>query len=162
LRFDDEVLDWVRDALHASHADERREHEEAINRLEAEATRLNDRIHAMYVDKLDGVVDTAFFEKSNCTWEDPKVVANLRQPFDVLAETVIETRAHARPRPLLRSFLKNGSPGRIRTSDPAVNSRLLYLLSYRGKGQCLKGSGYSKSRLLLPAQFHALSESIDF
>ena len=27
---------------------------------------------------------------------------------------------------------KNGSPGRIRTSDPAVNSRLLYLLSYRG------------------------------
>ena len=25
-----------------------------------------------------------------------------------------------------------GSPGRIRTSDPAVNSRLLYLLSYRG------------------------------
>ena len=32
LRFDDEVLEWVRDALHASHADERREHEEAIKR----------------------------------------------------------------------------------------------------------------------------------
>jgi site-specific DNA recombinase len=63
LRFDDEVLDWVRDALHASHADERREHEEAINRLEAEATRLNDCIHAMYVDELDGVGNTAFFEK---------------------------------------------------------------------------------------------------
>src|SRR5688572_7483848 len=29
-------------------------------------------------------------------------------------------------------FGKFGSPGRIRTSDPAVNSRLLYLLSYRG------------------------------
>ena len=27
---------------------------------------------------------------------------------------------------------KIGSPGRIRTSDPAVNSRLLYQLSYRG------------------------------
>jgi hypothetical protein len=25
-----------------------------------------------------------------------------------------------------------GSPGRIRTSDPTVNSRLLYRLSYRG------------------------------
>jgi hypothetical protein len=25
-----------------------------------------------------------------------------------------------------------GSPGRTRTSDPAVNSRLLYRLSYRG------------------------------
>ena len=26
----------------------------------------------------------------------------------------------------------DGSPGRIRTSDPTVNSRLLYRLSYRG------------------------------
>jgi hypothetical protein len=28
LKFDDEVLDWVREALDASHADERREHDE--------------------------------------------------------------------------------------------------------------------------------------
>ena len=28
-----------------------------------------------------------------------------------------------------------GSPGRIRTSDPTVNSRLLYRLSYRGADQ---------------------------
>ena len=33
LKFDDEVLEWVREALDASHADERREHEEAIKRL---------------------------------------------------------------------------------------------------------------------------------
>lgn len=70
LRFDDEVLDWVRDALHSSHADERREHEQAIKRLEAEAKRLNDRIHAMYVDKLDGLVDTAFFEKMSNQWRE--------------------------------------------------------------------------------------------
>jgi hypothetical protein len=44
LRFDDEVLEWVRQALHASHADERREHEEAIKRHEAEPKRLQDRI----------------------------------------------------------------------------------------------------------------------
>ena len=155
LRFDDEVLEWVRDALHASHADERREHEEAIKRLEVECKRLNDRIHAMYVDKLDGLVDTAFFEKmsnqwreeqnrcqreidrhqnadksyldegvallelaknaqrlfakqeprekrrllnfllSNCTWEDGEVVATLRQPFDMLAETVVAARSES-------------------------------------------------------------------
>src|SRR4051794_27645378 len=149
LRFDDEVLEWVRDALHASHADERREHEEAIKRHQAEYKRLQDRLNAMYVDKLDGVVDTAFFEKmsnqwrieqnhclreierhqhadqsymdegvqllelarnaqklfeqqeprekrrllnfvlSNCTWEDGEVVANFRQPFDLLAETAV-------------------------------------------------------------------------
>ena len=33
LKFDDEVLEWVRDALHASHADERREHEDAISAI---------------------------------------------------------------------------------------------------------------------------------
>ena len=31
LKFDDEALDWVRDALHASHVDERREHDEALH-----------------------------------------------------------------------------------------------------------------------------------
>jgi site-specific DNA recombinase len=149
LKFDDEVLEWVREALHASHADERREHQEAIKRHQAEHKRLNERIHAMYVDKLDGLVDTAFFERmsnqwreeqnrcqrevellqaadrsymdegvallelaqnaqmlfakqgprekrrllnfvlSNCTWEDGKVVATFRQPFDLLAETAV-------------------------------------------------------------------------
>ena len=40
-------------------------------------------------------------------------------------------------RPLERSptaFLRSGSPGRTRTSDPVVNSHLLYQLSYRGSG----------------------------
>ena len=70
LKFDDEVLEWVHDALHASHADERREHEEAIKRLQTEHKRLQDRIHAMYVDKLDGLVDAAFFDKMSIQWRE--------------------------------------------------------------------------------------------
>ena len=70
LKFDDEVLEWVRDALHASHADERREHEEAIKRHQAEYRRLQDRIKAMYVHKLDGLVDTTFFEKMSNQWRE--------------------------------------------------------------------------------------------
>ncbi len=70
LKFDDEVLEWVRDALHASHAEERREHEEAIKRHQIEYNRLQDRINAMYVDKLDGLVDTAFFEKMSNQWRE--------------------------------------------------------------------------------------------
>jgi site-specific DNA recombinase len=70
LRFDDEVLEWVREALHASHADERREHEEAIKRHQAEYNRLNDRIHAMYVDKLDGLVDMAFYDRMSNQWRE--------------------------------------------------------------------------------------------
>jgi site-specific DNA recombinase len=70
LKFDDEELEWVPDALHASHADERREHEEAIRRLQGEHRRLGDRINAMYVDKLDGPVDGAFFDKMSAEWRD--------------------------------------------------------------------------------------------
>src|SRR5512132_2000371 len=59
LTFDDEVLDWVREALRQSHADEKRDHEEAIARLQTQYDRLQNRLHAMYVDKLDGRIDTA-------------------------------------------------------------------------------------------------------
>ena len=68
LAFDDEVLDWVRDALHESHADERREHEAAIKRLRAEYDRLQNRIHGAYVDQLAGTIDAAFFEKMSREW----------------------------------------------------------------------------------------------
>jgi site-specific DNA recombinase len=64
------VLEWVRDALHASHAHERREHEEAIKRHQAGYKRIQDRINAMYVDKLDGLVDTAFFERMSNPWRE--------------------------------------------------------------------------------------------
>jgi site-specific DNA recombinase len=57
LKFDDEVPEWLRGALHANHADERRGHK-----------RLGDRINAMYLDKLDGRVDGAFFDKMSAEW----------------------------------------------------------------------------------------------
>ena len=70
LRFDDEVLEWVRESLQASHTDERREHEETIRRLQTECKRLGDRINAMYLDKLDGRVDGAFFDKMSAQWRE--------------------------------------------------------------------------------------------
>jgi site-specific DNA recombinase len=70
LKFDDEVFEWVREALNARHADERREHEEAIKRHQAGHKRLDERIHAMYVDKLDGLVDAAFFERMSNQWRE--------------------------------------------------------------------------------------------
>lgn len=70
LQFDDEVLGWVREALHASHADEKREHEEAIERLKAEHKRLQGRIDAMYVDKLDGRIGGEFFDRMAGQWRE--------------------------------------------------------------------------------------------
>jgi site-specific DNA recombinase len=68
LKFDDEVLEWVCEALDASHADERREHDDAMKRLRAEYDRLQNRIHAMYVDKLDGKINDDFFERMSAEW----------------------------------------------------------------------------------------------
>ena len=68
LRFDEEVLAWVREALHASHADQRQEHQTAIERLRAEHTRLGERINAMYIDKLDGKIGGDFFDRFAGEW----------------------------------------------------------------------------------------------
>jgi site-specific DNA recombinase len=68
LRFDDEVLAWVREALQASHADQRREHQEAIEGLRAEHARLGERINAMYIDKLDGKIGGDFFDRFAGEW----------------------------------------------------------------------------------------------
>ncbi|MCW5737878.1 MAG: recombinase family protein, partial [Enhydrobacter sp.] len=80
LQFDDEVLTWVREALRASHADERREHEAAIDRLQAEYKRLDDRIHAMYVDKLDGKIGGDFFDRFAGEWRQEQ--ASLQREID--------------------------------------------------------------------------------
>ena len=65
-----EVLEWVRDALHASHADQRRETEEVIKRPQAKYKRLDDRIRSRYVDKLDGIVEVTFYDKMSNQWRD--------------------------------------------------------------------------------------------
>jgi site-specific DNA recombinase len=41
LRFDDQVVGWARETLQASHADQRRERQEAIARLQAEYKRFS-------------------------------------------------------------------------------------------------------------------------
>ena len=50
-------------ALWESHQDERKFHEGAIAKLQQEHRRLQDRIDAMYMDKLDGRIDNEFFDR---------------------------------------------------------------------------------------------------
>jgi site-specific DNA recombinase len=68
LSFDDEVMAWVREALRQSHDDEKLEHGAAIAREQAEYNRLQSRIDAMYVDKLDRRIDAAFFDRKAAEW----------------------------------------------------------------------------------------------
>ena len=54
LVFDDEVMDWVIEALHQSHADEKSLRDGAIARLEAEHSKIQNRLDKLYEDRLDG------------------------------------------------------------------------------------------------------------
>jgi len=125
LHFDDEVLEWVRDALHASHADLRREHEEAIRRLQAEHKRLGDRINAMYVDKLDGKIGGDFYDKFAGEWREEQLrlqreidrheaaeQCNMDEGVQILelacnAQTLFENQEPRQKRRLLNLLLSN-------------------------------------------------------
>jgi hypothetical protein len=69
LTFDESVLHWITEALRESHSDEKRFHDEAITRLQTEYTRLQGRLDAIYVDKLDGRIDAAFYDRKVAEWQ---------------------------------------------------------------------------------------------
>ncbi|MCW8139878.1 MAG: recombinase family protein [Planctomycetota bacterium] len=68
LRLDAEVATWFREALKDSHADERAFHDDAVKKLQAEHARLQQRIDAAYIDKLDGKITGAFFDEKAAAW----------------------------------------------------------------------------------------------
>ena len=70
LRFDEEVLSWIGQALRESHVDTQKFHEETLRRLQAEYKKLEGRINAMYVDKLDGKITDDFFMKKSAEWRE--------------------------------------------------------------------------------------------
>src|SRR5262249_23370762 len=51
-----------------SENDQAKEHNDALNRLQAEYDRIQGRLQAMYVDKLDGKIDAALFDRLSADW----------------------------------------------------------------------------------------------
>lgn len=81
LRFDDEILELVSSSLRESHFDEKLFHDEAVERLQTEYKRLQNRIDQMYVDKLDGRVTAEFFDQKSAEWRDEQqgILHNMEQ-----------------------------------------------------------------------------------
>ncbi len=81
LRFAPETLDWITSALKERHQDEKRFHDESVQRLQGEYSRLQNRIDRMYVDKLDGRVSDEFFDQKSTEWRQEKAAVrqNLEQ-----------------------------------------------------------------------------------
>ena len=68
LELDAEVTEWVANALRESHTDEKRERDHAVDRLQSEYNRIQARLDAMYLDKLDGRIEAAFFDRKAADW----------------------------------------------------------------------------------------------
>ena len=81
IQMDKEVLEWVVTALKESHGDEKRYHDEMIAKLQKEYQKLQDRIDAMYVDKLDRKVPLEFFDRKNSDWrgEQAEILRNIEK-----------------------------------------------------------------------------------
>jgi site-specific DNA recombinase len=81
LAIDEEIVEWVKTALRESHEDEKRHHDDAIAALQADYTKLQNRIDQMYEDKLDGRIDIAFFERKSAEWraEQDRLLRNVRE-----------------------------------------------------------------------------------
>jgi site-specific DNA recombinase len=70
LKLDEEVLEWISEALRQSQRDERHCHAAAIARLQVQYDNIQSRIEAMYLDRLDGRIDTAFFDRKASEWRN--------------------------------------------------------------------------------------------
>ncbi len=68
IQLDPEVLSWLKEALHASMNDERDYHTEAIQKLQQNYQRLQERLDALYVDKLDRKVDETTYLRLSERW----------------------------------------------------------------------------------------------
>ena len=68
IKMDREVLEWVVTALKESHNEEKTYHDEMVSTLQKQYQKLQDRVDAMYVDKLDGKVSEDFFNRKAEDW----------------------------------------------------------------------------------------------
>jgi DNA invertase Pin-like site-specific DNA recombinase len=68
LHLEPEILEWVRTALHDSHADERRFHEESLAKLQRQHAQLQRRLDLAYSDRLDGRISPEAFDRLAAGW----------------------------------------------------------------------------------------------
>jgi site-specific DNA recombinase len=103
LSIDEEILTWVTEALRQSHEDEKSYHDEAIARLQTDYNRLQNRIDAMYVDKLDGRIEANFYDQKANEWhgEQDRILRTIEEhqtaSRNYLAEgiQILELASHA-------------------------------------------------------------------
>lgn len=68
IHIDDETLGLVKQALLDSHKDEKEYHDKQLTTLNTQYTKLQNRIHQIYIDKLDGHITDEFYKEKVDDW----------------------------------------------------------------------------------------------
>ncbi|MBM3267952.1 MAG: recombinase zinc beta ribbon domain-containing protein [Candidatus Sericytochromatia bacterium] len=74
LKMDDRVFATLRKGLKAAHEDEREYHARALANLNGQLTKVSNRIRQIYIDKLDGQIDTATYDEFKTKFEAEREV----------------------------------------------------------------------------------------
>ena len=149
IRLDGDVLTWMVTALKASHSDTKRYHNEMITALQKQYQKLQHRLDAMYVDKLDGTISQAFFDQKSSEWrsEQADILRKIEQHQRAnqtyvdegvrlleLAQRAIklyERQEMREKRRLLDFVFSNSSGGTVISSPPTANPLICWLLQTR-------------------------------
>lgn len=78
FQFSESLLDWMREALRQSQKEKAEFHRRAIEKLNAHYTTLQNRIDQIYLDKLDGEVEEAFYRRNVFQWREEQAQVRAR------------------------------------------------------------------------------------
>ena len=80
ISFSEDILTWVSGVLIRSHSDDKKFREQAIANLQKQYRRIQARIDAMYLDKLDGRIDAEFYDRNATEWraEQARIASDIQ------------------------------------------------------------------------------------
>jgi DNA invertase Pin-like site-specific DNA recombinase len=78
LQFSEALLDWMREALRQSQKEKAEYHRRAIEKLNAHYAKLQNRIDQIYLDKLDGEIEEAFYRRNVSAWREEQAQVRAR------------------------------------------------------------------------------------
>jgi DNA invertase Pin-like site-specific DNA recombinase len=70
IHINEDILELVKNALLSSHKEELEFHKKRIEILNGQKTKLENRLHQIYIDKIDGKVSEEFFDEMTDKWQE--------------------------------------------------------------------------------------------
>jgi len=78
FHFSEAVFDWMREAQRQSQKEKAEFHRRSIEKLNAHYAKLQNRIDQIYLDKLDGEIEEAFYRRNVSQWREEQAQIRTR------------------------------------------------------------------------------------